>query len=117
MIPVGWPNPVADPDDPRFVESAVAWMLDQGPGEWRAHGFWREHPQALAHRLLHDIEARREGARNAYSSVRVSLSDSDVDIDRALAAIEEEGAHLAARAREAELIADALAGRRWRGRL
>ncbi len=116
-VPVGWPLEVPAPDHPEFVVRAVAWMLDLGAPEWRMSPVWRDYPLALAHRLRHEIEGRREGARSAYATARASLAEDSADIARVLEALEAEGAQLAARAREADLIHEALSGRRWRERL
>ena len=117
MTPVGWPADVVDPDHPDFVTQVVAWMLDLGPAEWRRDRVWREFPTALAHRLSHDLRARREGARQAYATARVSLAGHEVDIDSVLQALESEGAYVTARIREVELVTEALHGRRWQARL
>jgi len=111
MTPVGWPGAVPDPRDPAFEERAVAWMLDQGPGEWRTEQTWTKSPAALAHRLTCDLDARQEGARRAYASARVALARSGVDVEEVLSALEREGAALAARIRELSLVSDEL-GRR-----
>ena len=117
MRPAGWPAGLVDPRAPDFAQRAVEWLLDAGPGEWRTEAVWREYPRALAHRLRSDLGARLVGARESYASARVALSGADVDIDRVLTALEREGALLAARLREVELVAQALEGARWRPRL
>ncbi len=92
-------------------------MLDLGPAEWRTQSVWREFPQALAHRLRCDLEARREGARVAYATARAALRDMEIDIERVLTALEAEGAALGLRLSEVELVSEALDGRRWKARL
>lgn len=117
MIPVGWPSALPAPDDGEFPERAVRWMLDLGPAEWRPQRVWHDYPQALAHRLRCDLEARREGARTAYATTRAALGSTPADVERVLNAVEAEGAILALRLREVELVQEALSGRRWRDRL
>lgn len=117
--PPGWPSRLPDPDDPEFPSAAVAWLLDQGPGEWRALPGLRDCPPALAYRASCEIRGRLDAARSAYSGLRRELGD-DVSPDRldaALAALESEGAGLLALEREVDLVAQALRGRRWRPRL
>jgi hypothetical protein len=117
VIPVGWPSALPAPEDEEFPEQAVRWMLDLGPAEWRTQRVWHDYPQALAHRLRCDLEARREGARTAYGTTRAALASTSTDVERVLTAVEAEGATLALRLREVELVQEALAGRRWRDRL
>lgn len=83
-------------------------MLDLGPGDWRTEAIWTRDPAALAHRLAADLQARQEGARRAYSTARVALAGSGSDIGEVLAALEREGAALAARRRELGLVAEFL---------
>ena len=65
MRPAGWPAEVPDPEEPAFVERAVAWLLDLGPAEWRTMPPFREQPVLLAFRAHSDVRARLEGARAA----------------------------------------------------
>jgi|GEM_PF-2395575 hypothetical protein len=116
-VPPGWPSAVPDPDHDEFVARSSAWMLDLGSPEWRMQPVWREFPVALAHRLIRDLEARREGARAAYATARADLGPTGVDVDQVLQALEVEGAYLSARLREVELVHEALSGRRWVNRL
>lgn len=110
---------VPDPDDPEFVERAIGWLLDAGPGDWRLTPALRDQPVLLAFRARADVRARIEGARAAYASARAELADSIAPTDLAafLAALEAEGARLLALEREVGLVEEALRGRRWRPRL
>lgn len=119
MRPAGWPDGVADPEADDFVKRAVAWLLDQGPGEWRTVALLREQPLLLAYLTRCDVASRLEGARKAYATARHDVGE-EVDpptLAAFLAALESEGARLLALTREVTLVEEALRGRRWRERL
>lgn len=117
--PVGWPDRLPDPQSPEFASAAVDWLLDLGPGEWRTLPGLRECPPALALRASCEIQGRLEAARTAYAGLRTSLADvvGPEEVERALGALEAEGAGLLARQREVALVEEALRGRRWRARM
>lgn len=117
MRPPGWPEEVCDPEDAEFVTSAQRWLWDVGAMPRDLESAWTRHPQAHAFRVCIDLQARLDGARTAYASVRSALHDSDVDVPAVLAEIESEASLLQRWQREAQLVAEALAGRRWGRRL
>ena len=117
MKPPGWPAAVRDPDDAEFVDSAQRWLWDIGSMPRDPGSAWARHPAALAFRVLSDLQGRLDGARTAYSRVRTALGDTGADGDAVLADIEAEAAILQGWYREAQLVADALGGRRWGQRL
>jgi hypothetical protein len=78
---------------------------------------WAVHPRALAFRVSCDLDARIEGARLAYARARTALAGTGIDPDRVLQALESEAADLQRLQREVEMVAEALAGRRWQARL
>ena len=100
------PDPAADD----FEVGAVRWMLDLGPGDWRTIPVYARQPLVLAFRLGHDLDGRIQAARAAYGSVRRSLGGHlpPDGVEVALEALAAEGAALAARRREVELVAEAL---------
>ena len=117
MIPPGWPQAVGDPDDADFPRRAEAWLWDVGCVPRSSDSVWRGHPDGLAFRVRCDIDARLNGAREAYSQARRELEGSTLDVADALGALEVEAAVLQRLQREVALVAEALSGRRWRGRL
>ena len=47
-IPPGWPTGVHPPGSEDFEATAIAWLLDVVPPDFRLHGVLRRHPVALA---------------------------------------------------------------------
>jgi hypothetical protein len=110
--PPGWPRAVPDPEDPEFPARVVGWLLELCPPDYRGHEVLRRHP-------VRHAEASLAAARASYAGARRDLAGRvpPAAIDEALAALSREGAHLAARVREAGLVEEALQGRRWRPRM
>jgi hypothetical protein len=117
--PPGWPRAVPDPESPEFAERVVGWLLDLCPPDYRSHEVFRRHPVVLARLAARHAEATLEAARASYAGARRDLVDRvpPEAVEETLAALEREGAHLAARVREVALVEEALQGRRWRPRL
>ncbi len=111
-LPPGWPAGVHPPGSEGFEQTAVAWLLDALPADYRVHGVLRRHPIALAVLARHHLTACVAGARQGYRSVRTELGDvlPPQGIDAVLAVYRAEGSRLAAAARAADLIARALRG-------
>jgi hypothetical protein len=111
-LPAGWPDGVHPPGSEGFEETAVAWLLDALPADYRVHGVLRRHPIALAVLARHHLTACVAGARQGYRSVRTELGDAlpPQGIDAVLAVYRAEGSRLVAAARAADLIARGLRG-------
>src|ERR1700742_1067378 len=62
-IPPGWPTGVHPPGSEDFEATAIAWLLDVVPPDFRLHGVLRRHPAALAAMARHHTQACVEGAR------------------------------------------------------
>lgn len=109
-IPPGWPTGVHPPGSEGFTESAVAWLLETVPPDYRLHGVLRRHPSALAALARHHTAACVEGARQGYRTVRTELAETVPPhaIDAVLAAYRTEGRRLAAAAKAVELVERAL---------
>ena len=54
--PPGWPAQVHPPESPDFERTAVGWLLDQCPPDYRAYEVLRRYPVILA-RFAADIPA------------------------------------------------------------
>jgi hypothetical protein len=111
-LPPGWPDGVHPPGSEGFEQTAVAWLLDALPADYRVHGVLRRHPIALAVLARHHLTACVAGARQGYRSVRTELGDvlPPQGIDAVLAVYCAEGSRLVDAARAADLIARALRG-------
>lgn len=119
VVPPGWPAEVRPPGAPDWERTAVAWLFDLCPPDYRAHEVLRRHPVVLAHMATRHVQAGIEAARRGLGSVRDDLRD-DVDpetVTAAVAAYEREGARLVGTLRAVGLVADALRGRRYVARL
>ena len=111
-LPPEWPAGVHPPDSPEFSKTAVSWLLEVVPPDYRLHGVLTRHPVALAALARHHLGACVEGARNGYRHTRSELGKElpPGAVDAVLAAYKSEGIRLAAAARAADLIERALRG-------
>src|ERR1700683_1960900 len=110
--PPGWPAGGHPPDSEEFESTAVTWLLDVVPPDYRLHGVLRRYPVALATMARYHTKACVEGARQGYRTARTALAGAlpPHAIDTVLAAYRKEGARLAATARAVGLIERALRG-------
>ncbi len=110
---------VRPPDAPDWERTAVDWMLDRCPPEYRGYSGLRRHPVVLARFALLHVEAMQTAARRGTSEARTALRDvADLDvIERAVATWQLETERLAVLRREVGLVEEALRGRRFRPRL
>jgi hypothetical protein len=110
--PPGWPAGVHPPGSDDFESTAVGWLLDVVPPDYRLHGVLRRYPVALAAMARYHSRACVEGARQGYRTARTELAGAlpPHAIDTVLAAYRKEGARLAATARAVGLVERALRG-------
>ena len=111
-LPPGWPTGVQPPGSEGFERTAVAWLLDVVPPDYRLYGVLRRHPVALAIMARHHVAACVEGARRGYRNARTELGERlpPPGVDAVLAAYRNEGSRLVATARAVELVERALRG-------
>ncbi len=111
-IPPGWPAGVHPPGSEDFESTAVGWLLDVVPPDYRLHGVLRRYPVALATMARYHSKACVEGARQGYRMARTELAGAlpPHAIDTVLAAYRKEGARLAATAEAVDLVERALRG-------
>ena len=119
VAPAGWPGEVRPPGVPGWERSAVAWLLDLAPPDYRGYGVLTGHPVALAVVVGHHVQAQRTGARSALAGARRDLADAmpPPALDALLEALAQEEARLAAAHRGVGLVEQALRGRRFAPRL
>lgn len=118
-VPPGWPSEVLPPQAPEWELSAVAWLLDQCPPEYRAHDVLRAHPVVLARFAREHVEAAVQAARNGYRTARADLRDvvPPEVVAAVLGAYDREGRRLVQVGRAVSLVEAALKGERWVPRL
>ena len=118
-LPPGWPAGVHPPGSDDFETTAVAWLLEIVPPDYRLHGVLRRHPVALAAMARHHTSACVDGARAGYRTVRTELAEElpPHAVDAVLTAYRTEGRRLAATARAVALVERAMRGEVFTPRL
>ncbi|MBP2705577.1 hypothetical protein JOL79_17330 [Microbispora sp. RL4-1S] len=111
-VPPGWPAEVRPPDSPDWAMSAVSWLLDAVPPDYRAYGVLRRHPIALARMARQHVRAAIEAARTGYRGAAVDLRDHlpPHAVEEVLDAYRQEGPRLVRLAESIELVERALRG-------
>lgn len=111
-LPPGWPPEVRTPGTPDWESSAVAWLLDAVPADYRAYGVLRRHPLALARMARHHVNAAVEAARTGYRGAAVELKEHlpPHAIEAVLEAYRREGPRLVRLAASIGLVEQALRG-------
>ena len=119
LVPPGWPAEVLPPQAPDWERSAVAWLLDLGPPDYRAHEVLRRHPVVLARFAAGHVASAVEAARHGLRTVRADLRGvvPPEVVDAAVAAYEREGRRLVHAGRGVALVDAALRGERHVPRL
>ena len=119
LLPPGWPPGVLPPQVPDWEQSAVAWLLDLCPPDYRAQAVLRRHPIVLARFAAGHVEAGVQAARNGLKGLRAELRGlvAPEVVDAALAAYDQEGRRLVQAGRQIALVDAALRGQRWVPRL
>jgi hypothetical protein len=114
-LPPGWPTGVHPPSSEGFERTAVAWLLDVVPPDYRLHGVLQRHPIALAMLARRHLAACVEGARQGYRTARTELGGvlPVSGVDAVLAAYRSEGHRLVTAARAADLVERALRGQEF----
>jgi hypothetical protein len=114
-LPPGWPTGVHPPGSEGFERTAVAWLLDVVPPDYRLHGVLQRHPIALATLARRHLSACVEGARQGYRTARTELGDvlPVSGVDAVLAAYRSEGHRLVTAAHAADLVERALRGKEF----
>src|SRR3989440_421285 len=114
-LPPGWPTGVHPPGSEAFERTAVTWLLDVVPPDYRLHGVLRRHPVALATLARRHLAACVEGARQGYRTARTELGGvlPVSGLDAVLAAYRTEGRRLVTAAHAANLVEQALRGKEF----
>lgn len=72
--PPGWPEAVRAPGAPDWEATAVAFLLDCCPADFRAYLVLRRHPVVLARFAVQFVGSQCEATQNGLADVRTSLS-------------------------------------------
>jgi hypothetical protein len=118
-MPPGWPDRVRPPDSPDWQHSAVGWLLDQCPPEYRGYPVVVRHPLALAKLAAQHTGAAEEAVRRALATVRAELT-GDLPapaMAELIEVLQAEQVRLIAARRAVGLLEEALRGRRYVPRL
>jgi hypothetical protein len=111
--PPGWPSQVHPPGAPGWEATAITYLLDCCPADFRAYRVLRNHPIVLAQFALHFVNGQQEASDRGLADVRTSLSEyvgPDI-VEAAAQAWLEQGARLVRTRRAVALLEEALRGR------
>lgn len=119
VAPPGWPRQVRPPGAPAWERTAVNWLLDLCPPEYRSYAVLRRHDVVLARFAVLHVEASQAACRRGLSEARGELCDvaHPDTIEAAIQAWQTESARLMAERRAVGLVEEALRGRRFVARL
>ncbi|GAA1014385.1 hypothetical protein Aple_079580 [Acrocarpospora pleiomorpha] len=114
-VPPEWPSEVRPPGSPDWESSAVTWLLDAVPPDYRAYGVLRRHPLALARMAHHHVRAEIEAARAGYRGAAVDLKDHLPPhvVEAVLEVYRHEGPRLVSLAESIAVVERALRGERF----
>jgi hypothetical protein len=110
---------VRPPDAPDWERTAVDWLLDICPPEYRSYPALRRHSVVLARFAVLHVEASQAAVRRGVSEARGELRDvADADVvEAAVDTWQAEDARLTGVRRAAALVEEALRGQRFVERL
>lgn len=105
-----WPASVHPPGADSFEQTALVWLFDHVPADYRLHGVLRRHPVALSRLARQYVSAALEAAREGYRTARVELRDHlpPHALDQVMNAYLAEGQRTAALLRSIEAVDTAL---------
>jgi hypothetical protein len=110
---------VRAPGAPDWERTAVNWLLDITPPEYRAYPGLRRHPAVLARFAVLHVEAGQAAVNRGLSEARGLLRDvaGEAEIAAALDIWQRESARLIGVRRAVGLVEEALRGRRYVARM
>jgi hypothetical protein len=119
VAPPGWPRQVRPPGAPGWERTAVAWLLDVCPPEYRSYPVLRRHEVVLARFAVLHVEGCQAAVRRGLSEARSALHDvaAPDTVEAAVQTWHAESVRLFAERRAVGLVEEALRGRRFVARL
>ncbi len=115
VAPPGWPEEVRPPGSADWERTAVSWLLDICPPEYRGYPALRRHPVVLARFGVLHVEASQAAVDRGLSEGRGILRDvaGPAEVEAAIGVWECEKARLLGVRRAVGLVEEALRGRRY----
>ena len=112
-VPTGWPEAVRPPGAPDWEATAVSFLLDCCPAEYRLYPVLRRHAVVLARFAAEFVESQVRACRDGLGEARSSLGGlvSPEVLDAATSAWHEQEALLRRRRREVALVEESLRGK------
>jgi len=119
VAPPGWPRQVRPPGAPAWERTAVNWLLDICPPEYRGYQVLRRHDVVLARFAVLHVEASQAAVRRGLSEARSALSEvaNPDTVNAAVDVWQAEAGRLIGERRAVGLVEEALRGRRFVARL
>lgn len=119
VSPPGWPRQVRPPGAPAWERTAINWLLDICPPEYRGYQVLRRHDVVLARFAVLHVEASQAAVRRGLSEARSTLGEvvGTDTVEAAVDAWQTEAARLIAERRAVGFVEEALRGRRFVDRL
>ena len=119
FIPPGWPERVLPPSEIDWETSAVNFLLDCCPADYRAYPLLRRQPVVLARFAAQFVESQLRASRDGIAQTRASLRDY-VDapvLDDSVDVLQREEARLVRLRRAVMLVEETLRGKIFISRL
>ena len=119
FAPAGWPEGVRPPGAPEWELTAVAFLLDCCPADFRGYAVLRRHPLVLARFAAHFVAGQCRSSQEGLAGIRTSLQREvgpDV-VEAAAQAWLEQTARLNRTKRAVGLVEEALRGQVFTPRL
>ncbi|HKH56475.1 MAG TPA: hypothetical protein VKA58_13575 [Propionibacteriaceae bacterium] len=111
-VPPGWPAQIRPPGAPDWESTAIGFLLDCCPPDFRAYRVLRNHPVVLARFAARFVEGQHRCTQEGLAEIRTSLKDLVASgvIEAAAEAWLAEDARLARTRRAVLLVEQALRG-------
>lgn len=112
-VPAGWPEEVRPPGAPDWEQTAVAYLLDCCPADYRAYPVMRRHPIVLARFAAEFVESQLRASKDHLSEIRADLREyvPPEVVQSAADACQQETAHLVRVRRAVALVEESLRGK------
>ncbi|WP_211221883.1 hypothetical protein [Granulicoccus phenolivorans] len=114
-VPPGWPEEVRPPGAPDWETTAVGFLLDCCPADYRGYPVLRRHPLVLAQFAKEFVEGQCAASRTGLAGVRRSLAGlvPPHAVEQAAEAWQEQQAQLLRVRRGVSLVEEALRGQEF----